>query len=1053
MNIPRTLKDSLSRGKVIPFIGAGVSMTVKEKGTLKRLFPSWKELLEQAAVRLEDEQKIKAANLVRAFLDSDEPEYLEAAERARKALGPIWFNFLKEQLDHPRERADDESLKLAEAIWKLGSRLLITTNYDRVLHWSRPQRDDLSIWDIEAPAEQSSVLRDGAKRPTVWHLHGFIDNAANLILTPDGYKRLYPEAGRVERQYQAALETLQNLMASHTFLFIGFSMDDQNFGIQLQGIDEIFQNSIGPHYVLAHKAECDQIRSRNLPVEIIEFEDFGEPLLKLVIELGKVATIAKPNESQPRDNVNAPRVASYDPRNHVFYVPFRPKGDQVVGREAALLSVRKQLASGRRTAIGQTAAFTGLGGLGKTQLAVEYAYRYEQEYPNGVIWLTADQDIDAQLTDLAEKARWVAPESEHKYKLEIAQQRLRTYSDCLIVFDNLENLDTIENYLPEPQANPHILVTSRTEQPGFTPIPLDLLDIDLSLKLLLQEAGPHQQPVGVAEENAAREIADSLHGLPLALELAGAYLFYRRVGWQEYRDLLKQSIKAALPGKLLKGSFTKYEKDLYSTLKINEEALFEEPRLKDILNLLTWSGSSSMGLSLMCALLDVDNPAELTSALSLATSMRLLKKSVGIDSYSIHRLVAEVRREELPLDGREVWIKEICRRIGDWFQQRKESFQNLPDFEAEIDHLRMWQQLALNYAQEHASRLTWLQAYPSIHRGRYKETKEWVTKASELFKQFQVNDPQLEAHLLEDQGFCFYNFGDYKRALECTEKALKIRLELFGERHPDTARLFNGIGVSYSDLGQNERALEHYEKALKIYLELFGERHPDTALSFSNIGAIYGDMGQNERALEYSERALNIRLELFKERYPDTALSFNNVGSAYADLGQNERALEYSKKALNVRLELFGERHPDTALSFNNIGAIYSNLNQNELALEHYEKALKIYLELFGERHPDTALSFSNIGVSYGNLGRNERALEYLEKALNLRRDLLGSLHPGTLESVTNAAYMLSFLDRNNEALQLIDEVLPNISKDYPNYDLLSQCREWIVAKLHDSIS
>ena len=86
---------------------------------------------------------------------------------------------------------------------------------------------------------------------------------------------------------------------------------------------------------------------------------------------------------------------SYDPRNPPFYVPYRQKGDQVIGREEALAKVRQQLTAGRRTAIGQTAVFQGLGGLGKTQLAVEYAFHYRDTYPNGVIWLTADQDIDA----------------------------------------------------------------------------------------------------------------------------------------------------------------------------------------------------------------------------------------------------------------------------------------------------------------------------------------------------------------------------------------------------------------------------------------------------------------------------------------------------------------------------------------------------------------------------------------------------------------------------------------------------------------------------------
>jgi hypothetical protein len=169
-------------------------------------------------------------------------------------------------------------------------------------------------------------------------------------------------------------------------------------------------------------------------------------------------------------------------------VPFRAKGKYMVGRDMALEKVRQQLLAGKPTSIGQTALFQGIGGLGKTQLAVEYAYHYRDEYPNGVYWITADENIDAQLTRIAVAARWVAPESEHAIKLDVARHRLKTYSDCLIVFDNLESADAIRDYLPDASANPHILVTSRSEQPEFADVKLELLDDDESYLMLVQEA-------------------------------------------------------------------------------------------------------------------------------------------------------------------------------------------------------------------------------------------------------------------------------------------------------------------------------------------------------------------------------------------------------------------------------------------------------------------------------------------------------------------------------------------------------------------------------------
>ncbi len=135
--IPQTLKEHLQSGKVIPFVGAGVSMAVRnaEGG---RLLPSWKDLLLGAADRLQVEGKAAYSTLVRSLLEITPPDYLQAAQHAREQLRENWIEYLRERLDPPLDQVDHASLDLARAIWELGSRLIVTTNYDRVLHWSCP---------------------------------------------------------------------------------------------------------------------------------------------------------------------------------------------------------------------------------------------------------------------------------------------------------------------------------------------------------------------------------------------------------------------------------------------------------------------------------------------------------------------------------------------------------------------------------------------------------------------------------------------------------------------------------------------------------------------------------------------------------------------------------------------------------------------------------------------------------------------------------------------------------------------------------------------------
>jgi tetratricopeptide (TPR) repeat protein len=909
--IPQTLEARLRRSQVIPFVGAGVSRSVLRRGGGEPLFPGWRDLLLGAADRLEKEGRSPEGKLVRSLLEVVPPEYLEAARRARDGLGAIWPQFLEAAIGRPFEEAEPESLSLARAVWNLGHPLVVTTNYDQVLKWAAPPAlaPDLDLWDIEAKAEQVRLLQEGRPaRPTVWHLHGRIGNAAELILTPDRFQRLYD--GGSEGRYKAALTTFRTLLASRSLLFLGFSFDDAALGVELQGVNDLFEGTSGPHYALVHQRDMDRVRALNLPVECISFADFGAPLLALVKQLGEVAREAKDapaGGSRSTSDPPYPR-AAYSPDNRPFFVPFRAKEDRMIGRDKALQRVHEQLMHGRRTSIGQTAAFEGLGGLGKTQLAVEYAWRFGDEYPNGVIWLTADQDIAAQLTRLAVEAKWVAPESEHRVKLEVAQDRLRSFSDCLIVFDNLEARGAIEPYLPLPTAHPHLLVTSRTEQPGFVAVPLDLLDADDSVALLVSEAG--RSPLGPEDEEAASNIARELGGLPLALEMAGAYLLHRPVRWHQYLELLERNPRAALHPRLL-ASFTRHESDLYVTLRVQEELLEEESHLREILDILTWSASAAMGLPLLSAVLNVPD-TELLGALALGVQLRLLERSAEGDRYGLHRLVRKVRQEERPLEDRRPWADEVCRRLGDWFFARRRDFAALPTFEAEIDHLETWREQASFLGNAQVSRLTWLLAYPPYYRGQYADSRRRIERASALLETTGNKDRAYEASLWHDLGVIHESQGHHREALELHQRALATRREILGDEHPDTAQSLAEVATSYGNRGNWAKAVELSTRALEIRLKILGDEHHDTAASLNNLGWAYQQQGDGRKALPLFLRALEIEQKTLGEEHPLTATSLNNIGYIYDGFGEWDKGLELKVKALEILRKVHGGSHPDT---------------------------------------------------------------------------------------------------------------------------------------------
>lgn len=219
--LPPTLVEALKARAAIPFVGAGVSRPVTNESG-QPLFPTWRGLLLAAADRLRAEGLTKKADRVQADVADD--DYLHAAELARDALGPLWFDFLKAQLDPPFDHARPATLDLARAVWSLGSPLVVTTNYDKVLRWASPQPHDLRHWTVSDRANLVDIQRDSVAQPAVWHLHGFIDRPEEIILTPDGYRTLYPHDTQIKVDYEAALVTLRYLLTAQTFLFIGFGI-------------------------------------------------------------------------------------------------------------------------------------------------------------------------------------------------------------------------------------------------------------------------------------------------------------------------------------------------------------------------------------------------------------------------------------------------------------------------------------------------------------------------------------------------------------------------------------------------------------------------------------------------------------------------------------------------------------------------------------------------------------------------------------------------------------------------------------------------------------
>ncbi|WP_394246039.1 SIR2 family protein [Vibrio profundi] len=286
--VPQSLKDKIEGGCVIPLVGAGVSMAIKDKSG-KKVFPSWKELLTSAADKLGEEGKETERQVVLGTIEMN--QYGMAATIAKDNLmGSLWYEFLDDHFKVDFSELDPNSANLQKEIWKISNKI-ITLNYDDCLKWANPAPPNVVTFDnINSVQLRQFKLRNNIDE-MIWHLHGNINNPENIILTPNSYERLYNTTENTKSSYDAALVSLREVVSTNSILFIGSSLNDIEFICELEKQNQLFSNNTGPHYAIIKESDKQNVEQRlshiSSNIEIITFEDYGLPLIQLVRSLGK----------------------------------------------------------------------------------------------------------------------------------------------------------------------------------------------------------------------------------------------------------------------------------------------------------------------------------------------------------------------------------------------------------------------------------------------------------------------------------------------------------------------------------------------------------------------------------------------------------------------------------------------------------------------------------------------------------------------------------------------------------------------------------------------
>lgn len=930
--------DAIKNNTLIPFVGAGISMGIKDNQN-NQIFKSWTNSLLDAVEILNYEQKTKEATAIKALLDLPDVDYLETASKIHKYLNSNWNTYLKQTFDKSFETINQESLNIAKEILKINN-LVITTNYDDVLKWACENKNDLIEWDKKALYGQVESLKQNPLKQTIWYLHGKISNPDDIVFTKESYEETYKEDS-------GAIEVLKYHLLTKSFIFCGFSLDDPYIKMQMEKLKSIFGTNFSKHYMIIQKGQQKDFSYLG-DIQFLEVADYDKDYLSL---LKKINQQKNPNPILP-----IPNSQQTIPKSKKFFnVPFESKQNDVVGIEGKLEEVHEKLSNSKKLSIGQVAKFEGMGGLGKTQLAVEYAHKYKDTYLNGVLWLTMDQDIDEQLIILGKTHNLVNQNLDIKEQLDGIKYQLKSFENMLLIYDNTNEQKNIEQeFLPKSITN-KILITTRNPIQGYTLIELETLDFENSKKLLEIESG---KTVLESENKFVENLCEKLGGLPLALEMAGAYIKHLDLSWEEYLNLHnEQNLELLNKSKLLE-SFTKHENNIVNTLTISQKIIDEIPKLKEIINLLSYGANEPIDVELITKLLACKY-TDIIEAIKLGIKLKYIKKS--LQGYTIHRLLKEVWKIQEKLE--QTFIDSVAKNLANYINEIKDEFLNL----SKIEIANLFSQQWINYLPNSDTKaiLIAYRAYLDFYKGNYNRALEIVKKADEIVEK---KDSKEYAEILLYLGRLNIELKNKEVAKNQFIQSFEILKKLYqNQDNRELAFSLNLLGSIY-DKNNFNKALNFYTQSLEMKKRLYNNQdHSDISDSLNSLGILWKDKDFN-KSLDFHSQSLEMMKRLHPDQdHPNIALSLNNLGATWRPKDSNKTIYFYTE-SLEMRKRLyFNQDHPYIIITMFNKSIV---LCSNPLNKKEGINLLKKYKKIVTK--DEDKLEIERLLKKHDNIGRNK---------------------------------------------------------------------------------
>ncbi len=756
--------------------------------------------------------------------------------------------------------------------------------------------------------------------------------------------------------------------------------------------------------------ECDPqgLLSQIVYIDIVGLlETAAKNALLAGVVRGRVPPANRPDfpGTQRRPATQRPRFPGTLPP--VWNIPFN-RNPNFTGRVDLLDGLRAALTSGKPAAL--TQAIHGLGGVGKTQTAVEYAYRFATDY-EAVWWIRAEEGttLAADYTALAVELRLPEKDaSEQSVIVKAVRRWLGENAGWLLVFDNAQGVTDVRNYLPQGSTG-HVIVTSRNPnwKGVVSTLPVELMDRNESVNFLLRRTKS-------TDDQSASILAEALGDLPLALEQAGAYIEETACLISDYLTLFQTNSQELLG----RDARTDYNDTVATTWKVSfEQVKKTSPEAEDLLSLCAFLAPDEIPLDEIMSKGIQHLPDSLAKAMKNPMAFRDLVASLRRYSLvkvsenrllSVHRLVLAVGRARLKKEELKHWAKIAVLLLSEAFRFDSADMRTWPACSTLLPHALAATKNAkeLEVAYEATGRLLTAMGKYSVGRAEFAKVKAAFEHALAFDKQIHGADHPTVAEDADNLGFLLKNQGDLIGARKYFERALRINLKADPPQDPKVAVSRNNLGIILKDLGDLKGAQKEFERALEINLKTHGAKHPEVAVNLNNLGYLLKDEGDMERAQAYFKRALKINRAAYGPNHPSVATNLNNLGIILKDKGDTKGAQTYFKRALKISEASYGPNHPEVATNLNNLGYLMKDNGDAEQAQAYFERALKISEASYGPNHPEVATNLNNLGYLMKDKGDAEHAREYFESVLSINEAAYGRDHPNVARTLHNLGYL-----------------------------------------------